>query len=525
LLREVLLGLRDLDKMIKQLALMMFGIALVFSIMSQISFVSAVPNFCCEKTINGAWCQNTLETNCNAGKDLLTNISFRKIPSSCEATSYCSLGTCYNSQEGTCMENTPQRVCQDNGGRWDKKPASELPQCQLGCCLIGDQAAFVTQTRCKRLAALYGLETDFRTNINNEAQCIASAKSSVKGACVFEEDFQTTCKFISQEECSRVTSENGSAEFFEDKLCSSEELGTICGPSEKTTCVEGRDEVFFVDTCGNLANIYDALKIKDKVYWSKVISRDESCNPSLGNANSDSCGNCNYYLGSTCKAYSRTENRKPLVGNNICKDLACEYKGVVYQHGETWCADVPGINNSLPGSRAFRMVCYNGEVTNEPCADFRQEVCVQDSLNGFKVAGCVVNRWQDCVSQEDKNDCENRDRRDCKWVSGATVSCAPLNPPGFDFWNSEGSADSTCKQATAVCTVKCTEGLSGGKECESDLNCVDSGGKVTPSWENAMNTVCSSLGDCGVKKNFVGTLGFQNGSAIKVGKSKGSEDK
>jgi hypothetical protein len=33
-----------------------------------------------------------------------------------------------------------------------------------------------------------------------------------------------------------------------------------CGKTTNTVCVEGKDEVYFVDSCGNVANIYDASK-------------------------------------------------------------------------------------------------------------------------------------------------------------------------------------------------------------------------------------------------------------------------
>ncbi|GAI54227.1 unnamed protein product, partial [marine sediment metagenome] len=57
-------------------------------------------NVCCEKLKDkDTWCINTLEKNCDT--------SFRQTPTSCEATSFCSPGCCYDSQEGLCMENTP----------------------------------------------------------------------------------------------------------------------------------------------------------------------------------------------------------------------------------------------------------------------------------------------------------------------------------------------------------------------------------------------------------------------------------
>ena len=117
--------------------------------------------------------------------------------------------------------------------------------------------------------------------------------------------------------------------------------------------------------------------------------------------------------------------------------MSCEYDGEEYEHGETWCASQQGTNDNLPGSRYFRMVCYNGDVSVEPCADFRQETCIESDIEGFSTAACRVNKWRDCVAQTNKKDCENKDRRDCKWVDG----CVPDAAPGFDFWNSGGDAE------------------------------------------------------------------------------------
>ena len=440
----------------KLITLIILGICLA-------GLVGAQASYCCERTVDGAWCQNADEASCDA--------QYRSVPTSCEATSYCRLGCCYDSQEGTCMENTPERVCNDNNGVWEDNAECDIPQCSLGCCLIGDQASFVTQTRCKRLALLYGLEIDFRTNIGNEIQCIASATSDVKGACVFEKEFEKTCLFMAKRECQEIED----ASFYVDSLCSDEALGTNCGPTEQTKCVEGRDEVFFIDSCGNLANIYDSSKIKDKEYWSKIYGKAESCNSGSSNADSSGCGNCDYYLGSTCKNFKRSEDKvRPNYGDNICRDLSCEYEGQKYEHGETWCADAPGIKDNLPGSRYFRLVCYNGDVTVELCADFRQEVCIESEVGGFRTAGCRVNKWQDGLNE----------------VYDV--------PPGFEFWNPDGDAQSICTQGSQTCVVKYEKKIGGNKECVENCHCLGE------SWQNSMMEQCIALGDCGTSKNYLG---------------------
>ncbi len=479
----------------KLFLLLMLSIFLIGIVSSQVSY-------CCERLENNAWCQNAPEEECNP--------NYLIVPTSCEATSYCKLGVCINTVEGTCLPNTPQRVCTDVGGTWDEREKDEIPQCQLGCCLIGEQAAFTTSTRCKSLASIYGLEINYRTDVQNEIQCIAMAGPKTKGACVFEDEYQKNCKLATKAECQEMEIGDANVEFYEGYLCSAESLETICGPRGGTTCVEGKDEVYFLDTCGNLANVYDYGRLNDALYWETIMT--PTCDDGEGNQDSPTCGNCDYYLGSTCKKAER--GNSPNYGNYICKDLSCEYEGENYQHGETWCADVEGMEESLPGSRDFRMICYNGEVSIEPCADFRQEICIQGEVNTFRTAACRVNMWQDCYSQDNQRDCENTDKRDCQWMEGVSIlkddndislvlntddelvsvsdeedfeiedgnlveaSCVPLNAPGFDFWGEKTEATKLCKLASTVCYVEyasgvTTGGLIGEKGTPYDAKCMD----------------------------------------------------
>jgi hypothetical protein len=520
------------------------SLGIIFLISISIFLISGVSaqetSYCCERTNKGAWCQDASEDDCD--------IKYRKAPTSCEATSYCKRGCCYDSQEGTCMENTPQKVCKNpngdddtsNGGIWEESAECDIPQCQLGCCLIGNQAAFVTQTRCKKLSSLYGLEIYFRTDISNEIQCIESAMPDVKGACVFEKEFERTCLFLTKKECQDM--QGFETEFHENYLCSAGELATNCGPRGGTTCVEGKDEIFFLDTCGNLANVYDFNKLNDdNFYWTYVAGTngvEVDCS-SDSNAGSKTCGNCNYYLGSTCKDY-KIEGTKPSYGNYICMDLDCEYKKEKYQHGETWCAEANGVseiiidskktidfaNENLPGSRYFRLICYNGEVTIEPCADYRQEVCIESSIGSekFKTAACRANMWHDCVSQDNKKDCENKEKRDCRVIKGdgtkklfkdengknISAFCVPKYAPGFDFWNTGGDAESLCSLASTQCVVNYEKGFFDGWRVKGRKTCLDNNKNIIPSWLNARNDLCMSLGDCGIKVNYIDKQGYHD---------------
>lgn len=508
---------------------------LILIIIGSIYFISAQEvNVCCEKTKSGAWCQNTKDDQCDN--------NFRKTPTSCDATSYCKLGVCIDSGEGLCMENTPQKVCEISKGTWvdDDK---EIPQCNLGCCTIGNQASFVTLTRCKRLSSLYGLETNFKTDIADESSCILTAYSTDIGACVFEKEGSRSCKMTTRGDCAVgiTNSTETKTEFFEDYLCSNDELAVECGPTEQTICLEGKDEVYFKDSCGNYANIYDSNKIysKDPSYWQKIVRKENSCNPKdgKGNAGSTSCGNCNYLSGSICK------NGKAVFGNLACKDINC-YKtenGRNYKNGESWCVNQGTGDNGEDsvGSRFYRHVCISGEETIEACADFRNEICIEESLStssgSFTEAACRVNRWANCIDQLEQDDCENTDKRDCYWVDGVHYDgsnskksaeqnvnpnsknvllekdpkqensgilkgggiCLPRHPPGLEHWQ-EGNAGNICSLANSRQTVKYEEGLFGNRNCKDNCEV------LSAEWANSMNRICTSLGDCGNKENLAG---------------------
>lgn len=433
-------------------------------------------NVCCERMKNeGLWCQSVPLSACATTEiNPLTNMAYRAVDTSCEMTTWCGEGTCVDSRRGICEPDVPQIVCNEAGGYWDQRPAEEIPTCQLGCCVLGDSGYLATQANCKKVTADQGLKINFRPDVTNELECLTSASFDDKGACVYEvpETLERTCKISTRGECSELETTGVDVWFHENKLCSAESLNTNCGPSEQTICVEGYNEVYFVDTCGNVANIYDASKKDDLNYWNEIVQRDEvTCDDGGGNANSPSCGLCDYYKGSVCKPYERGESVRPTYGDYICKDLGCEYEGKTYGHGEAWCAELPstmnltdpkrdghyglvdvvdfsgmigagngmiealsffgnGFNpilndlqidptkNNLPGSRYGVLRCYNGEITEELCDDERQKVCVQSEINGVSNAFCKLNRWQDCYSQPDQETCMNRESRDCYWEQG-----------------------------------------------------------------------------------------------------------
>jgi hypothetical protein len=488
---------------------------------------------CCEKTIEGASCINIPKENCNT--------EYASAPTSCESTSFCETGTCYNPREGNCIQNTPKSTCESNNGVWSEEDIGQVPQCQLGCCVISDQAAFVSKTRCSRLSSFVGVQADYFTDINDEFSCILLAQGSQMGSCVFDQGPDRTCQFTSRQDCDGEESflglnesNNNGKKFYADVLCSAEELGTNCEKQYKTTCDDGK--VYWQDSCGNQENIYSSDSTKS-YNEGRVAEDDDVCSPVAG---SRSCGNCDYLMGGIC---AEEENNFGEAGvNNFCQATTCRDRdGQERKNGESWCVydGKIGSGADTAGSRHFREICLNGEIITTGCADYRNEICIHEELdNGFDVAACRVNLWQDCTSQEKKADCLNADSRDCVWyssVTGIDLSgsnsyssgasnydstdtttssgftgsaivgtgkgkseydvditvidttedrnestnglCVPKFPPGLRFWDS-GAAASQCAQASATCTIEWEESMDikGEKEwkIKDGSECLDS---------------------------------------------------
>ena len=513
--------------------------------------IASAANYCCEKTTSGAFCQNVNNlSQCDN--------NYKSLSTFCSSTSFCADGTCINQQEGTCIPST-QSACENNNGFWSSQPKTSLPQCQLGCCLIGDQAAFVTQVACNRMSVLYGLDVNYQANINDELTCLASANPQAKGACVYTKNYVNTCEMTTKKDCQTMSQSSaaGNVSFHEGYLCSAQELGTVCGKTQKTTCGDD-DKVYFVDSCGNKANIYDASKVNDESYWTKI--QNPTCDDGNGNKDSATCGVCDYYSGSMCQQKKTGDTVS--YGDNLCKNLDCkDYRGPYEgsptgfataanypKHGETWCSTDSKTGVNSPGADSFKMMCYNGEVTPQECdstSGTRQEICVQNytltsNNQKFYNANCKANIWQDCWQQSTQESCEDPSTRDCQWISsggynftndgqgmiqtGSSGVCVPAYQPGFERGTaSDSNVQKDCAIASSVCYVMMEKPLLGNWQCASDFSLLGWKGKnncscLDAGWQSQLNGICNKLGDCGIKQNYFGILGSsQNQIAIKVG--------
>ncbi len=465
--------------------------------------------YCAEKTTYGALCQDVPMSE--------VNMDYRYDRTSCESTSYCSKGTCVNTLTGECI-SCPQATCDSSqGGFFYSQPKDEVAECKIGCCLLGDGASLVEQVKCNTLGKDYSLKATFRSDIQDEFTCLSMTSPEAKGACVFETEEGRNCRAITRGECL-----DSAGEFHEGFLCSAIELGTICTRTKKTTCVEGSNEVYFIDKCGNIANIYDANKIEDIAYWSYlpgVEGVEVNLGDGKGNAGSPIYGSCNYLQGSTCKKYDRRiDPNSPDFGDYICRDLGCKASapltgGQYREHGEEWCSEsIETFETAKPGQLSYLLYCYDGEVQYELCDSYRNKLCLEDNATG--AAGCVINDWMNCILQNNTKDCE--EIGDCKVVTGASILrtaygtekliwnsdtkekiigvCAPKYIPGFKFWDSEGTILSTpdetptsiCEFSSVACFVPYEQGvayITKWKATPSD-ECIETC-KSVEGWSNS----------------------------------------
>lgn len=514
------------QKSVSARALQVLGATVTFVLGD--TFVSAEEGlWTCLEDVSGRACQEYPAESC---QEMCNGICF---PGKREDFASCALGTCIDPSEGTCSPQTPQQTCTESGGLWDVAEVSEIPACRRGCCLMGGQAQYVTEQTCTALGSKLGLGGEFRP-VANELACIALSNSDAEGACVVETASERQCKFTTKMACS-----SGGGSFHEGYLCSHPDLETECESQTRIGCVEGKDGVYWFDSCGNRENIYDANRIKS---WNNGLSLPLSESCELGTAanlfaRQSSCGNCNYLLGSVCGAPGLLDSRIS-EGNAVCRNLNCvDENGDERKHGESWCAFESQIGSQgsgngqrsidVPGSSHYRQVCFEGEIKTEPCQGFRNEVCVEtrDERVDFSQAACRVNQWQNCIAANTDSaalaECEQT--TDCRihtvnlGKSFTFDRCVPNYPPGFDLRANQGGevGETICSLGSQKCTVLYEKTLTGRWKCVANCDCTKA------KFTETMNNLCMSLGDCGASVNVAGEYsdaGYTIRKAPKLGK-------
>ena len=562
-------------------------VKIIFGLFLMIFLVGFVSAVCCERTIDAGICLDV-------GDAQYCNSNYRIDDTACESTQYCSTGTCVNNAEGTCAISSSSACDPNLGGYWEEENYLENPDaieaCQVGCCFIGEGTSFISRTTCNKRSADIGISPDFRSSITTFEECILNAGPTAEGACVYETERGRECTIETREYCLELGREPHPG-----LLCSAPILGTICTMTERTTCVDGRHEVYFEDNCNNAANVYDSELVTNVDYWTYMedFASSELCGYGLSNANSEVCGNCNYLAGSTCGS-ARGTGVNPEFGDSICIDLSCTYNGEPKAHDSAWCSEpISYFETAKPGDLSYRLYCFHGEVQWELCDNQRNNLCKEDVPGE---ANCVSNRAQFCIFQNSSKDCLNTEQMDCRVLEGISrkndsgddilflnyvytyddageitsesidsikATCVPRYPPGFGFWDPDvlgnspqiiptevcmrGSVSSAVGYHTKIsgkwaakdgkcfgeCVDECADGLFI-PECqqicfdkcpasESFLD-MDASGKLSvgnvdlnQDWTENQEGLCVSLGDCGVKANYIGADSYYSWKELFIG--------
>ena len=521
-------------------------------------------NVCCEKTAAGDFCQQTDDANCAPGS--------KQAATACSQTSFCRPTCCFNPKDsqgqetGLCYSNYPKTTCDNYQGQADIGDASctASSQCQEGCCIIGTQAQYITQQRCKLETAKFpNLQMEFNPEVKSEQDCLNIVRSKEKGCCVTDEN---NAVYTTRNACDAEQSLKTG--FFAGQYCSQLDF-VKCAPADPllkkkgtgnlkdTGCLPDEEDVYWIDSCGNPEGV------------------KEDCDYVKGNLCGDSDKDGKY----TCEDL----NCDPSKMSFSLKDYQGTDKGLIEQNndgkliqGQSWCLydspyqDIKYGGRDPVGSRYYRSICVNGKEIVEPCQDFRKEWCISGQAEikddsgasyEFTEARCRENRWQSCVDdcntlkdvdvakegdveqafKDDINCCLNTDKRDCRWIgpgAGKDVKpfgsgkfgmyCIPQVTPGTKFWEDEGA--NNCGKASLECetTFKCPGvkklfGYVTGEECAKGLmsgkgwEIIQGKECLSQEWVQSANDLCRSIGDCGADVNIDGKLsldGFSNTPTI-----------
>ena len=511
--------------------------------MAYIASPAYAANACCEKTVDGQWCAYVDESQCDPAS--------KQTYASCGQTSYCAAGCCYSSDTGQCFKSTAKGACaQVTGALWNDKKDCAIEQCKLGCCLLGDQAIFTTEVKCKKTASQFEeLPYKFDNAIQTEALCIATAKSQDEGCCVKS----NSCTFSTRGQCDTSadvkTNATKGTGFYKDMLCSNDQLDCDCAKQSTTKCFG--EDLRWVDSCGNKEekieqcneeevckldkngeaycgglNCEDtadyktnAASLSEQLQTAEKVLQDIPKQIQNLNAQLTQVENGLNNLEKTDSSSSpnipsekdNLESRKKTIKeklNNLNKketDLKQKISSLQGQlvesakvgghrsNGESWCIyeGPTGDFRDYPGTRHYRHYCFNGEEYVEPCREYREEVCLQGSFtNSIGEAESSSRCLQNSFSSKNEG------------ALPVNISTVPL---GLRFWESYDSSNKdsplrdsgeTCKKGNLKCKVTYAKSsYFGDWECVSNCAC-----EKQEIVDKAV-MFCKSQGDCGADLN------------------------
>ena len=467
----------------KALFMIIIIVCMIFTVSNMKEVSADVQMTCCEET-SSDYCVYTTEDGC---------VGDTVADTSCELTTFCETGCCI-SEEGTCSKNVPKAKCENTEGyTWQEGADCDVSQCEKNCCVIADyQCSYTTEDYCEYLIEdMEHIEKDFRS-VDSESACSDICRASEEGCCVGDD----LCTYGTRGECLNpeidITTGDG---FYESTYCTDvQPYCDVCEPCATTQCIG--EDVYCFDSCGNQEGIFPGV---------------------TGNE-----GDCDYLVGEWC-GYNDD-------GDAVCQSTNCVgpemFDGAydinqdgVFQnseqrnahdsnivndndrsHGETWCLyeSPAGGFRDVPGSQHYRSYCYFGEQIVEPCADYREQVCLQfpyTSTMEYKEGDMGKKGEMHRVAKES----DDITSASCIYNTGELINVNVTTvPTGGQFWTGVGYGESC-----AVAEMDCEMQYATDSWADNTFEVGEGVMCTSPQWTKLMSDYCSSKGDCGVDMNLL----------------------
>jgi hypothetical protein len=464
-------------------------IKMFISLFDLIPSVSAEGDLgCCPETITGSRFQTVLLEECIYKEECL----YPGQLNCWKRNETCPLGCCV-SPSGMCIKNAFREGCPTGSFIANDNMCDQSELCKEGCCTVGIQSFISTNFTCYKKQGVWD------PSITLESQCISSIEQQRMGCC---KSF-AGCEYLTKAECSA----NRLGTFYADKKCTNDQgiPGCDCVLNSTGKCVEGKPDIYYADTCGN-------VYIKD---IPKETCPQGFCDPGTNTCDS---GDCEY-------TYQ----------NNVDGKFTPKNTSRTMTNGASWCVydtsrddpNNPTPGESTMGSRNWRHYCLYGKDYVEPCSDYRQQICMEQ--DGTPVyAACVDNFWTSCLNITVQEECSANPF--CYWwkdvqlyndsgtrfiptekftedwvVFGSTKEgmpikpiCLPRYPPGLsDGQDGFPNREEICNLGSYICQFKQSF---WGLDTENK-ECVDA--DKSSELYTYMAHRCKSLGDCGTWFNWL----------------------
>jgi hypothetical protein len=354
--------------------------------------VSAEDIGCCKGTLSDP-CRITTEHDCKFFNDISTpNMPWLQEVFCDEhrPDNFCEPICCYDDNEGYCAQQVNRWVCLENGRREVGPPdCSGVSLCTKGCCTFtSGLTEYDTESECTDLQGTWDPSV-------SEADCSIQGSIYNEGCCTYG----GLCTWTKENECP--------ADFFhKDTFCSSLKQYCNCEKAQKKGCYDDKTDVYSIDSCGNPEDIAPGGNCD-------YLRTGKKC---INGACSD--GNCHVDLPNGTKDFTIKNGESICVYDQKLSDVMED------PMLDTKELSLGNFSLDAAGSRHWRWYCENGEFHTEPCADYRQEVCVQGTyeatINGesYKLneAQCVANPYDICFEKTTKSDCYAKDALGlCYW--------------------------------------------------------------------------------------------------------------